>query len=129
MARIERLLETFIAEQTMKFDGEKSFLFDLIVELLENENNRLYKFATKLSSNIEKFSMDSEFKLKLKIAELNKLNPLDILRLGYAKIEQNGSSVKDIKAVDENHDLQINFINGVVTATVKEKKNGQRNAI
>ena len=66
--------------------------------------------------------IDAKYALEIKLAKLNKLNPLDILRLGYAKIEQSGKTVTSANKIDEKADILISFADGQVVTKFKERK-------
>ena len=78
---------------------------------------------TKLTSSMERFINDTSYTLGLQENTLQKLNPLNVLKQGYAKIEQNGKSVNDKKSVKQNDKLEIIFVDGRVQAMpIKEEK-------
>ena len=58
---------------------------------------------------------------------IKKLNPIDMLARGYAKIEQNNKTIK--KVVDlENGEFSVILKDGVISASpieIKEFKNGK----
>ncbi len=108
--------------------------FDLIYSMLSVSTNALekkYAYAigqfnylkTKLTSSMERFINDTSYTLGLQENTLQKLNPLNVLKQGYAKIEQNGKSVNDKKSVKQNDKLEIIFVDGRVQAMpIKEEK-------
>lgn len=108
--------------------------FDLIYSILSVSTNALekkYAYAigqfnylkTKLTSSMERFINDTSYTLGLQENTLQKLNPLNVLKQGYAKIEQNGKSVNDKKSVKQNDKLEIIFVDGRVQAMpIKEEK-------
>lgn len=108
--------------------------FDLIYSILSVSTNALekkYAYAigqfnylkTKLTSSMERFINDTSYTLGLQENTLQKLNPLKVLKQGYAKIEQNGKSVNDKKSVKQNDKLEIIFVDGRVQAMpIKEEK-------
>lgn len=108
--------------------------FDLIYSMLSVSTNALekkYAYAigqfsylkTKLTSSMERFINDTSYTLGLQENTLQKLNPLNVLKQGYAKIEQNGKSVNDKKSIKQNDKLEIIFVDGRVQAMpIKEEK-------
>lgn len=122
LARLTRSLENFVTEKAMRFQGDKNMLISLMEDMLYNKKIKQQKLMAMLSNKLENFVTKADYTLKLKLASLNKHNPLDILRLGYAKIEQDGKSVGKLCEVDENKDLEIHFADGELSAKIKEKK-------
>lgn len=116
MSRLSRLLEGYIADRTMEFQGTKSLVLSYFESRLEKEKRKLSKFANNISSILNQFIIKSDYQLQLTQAKLNKLNPLDILALGYAKIEQQGKVLKSAKSVNCDTPIDIHFADGTVTA-------------
>ena len=99
ISRLSRLLDGVIADKTMLLDGFKSEF----VHLLEG------------------YTKDKTHELELKLAHLNKLNPLDILSLGYAKIEQDKKPVDKLAELDLDKSFEINFVDGKIVAKGEKK--------
>ncbi len=122
LSRISRLLESFVAEKTMQFQGTKNIIISLTEDYLAARKRKFEKFATDISSKIESFAVKADYALKLKLAHLNKLNPLDILALGYAKIEQEGENVGKLADLKLSKPIDINFVDGKITIITEVKK-------
>lgn len=99
ISRVSRQLEIILADKTMSLDG------------LRNEMKHL----------LDAFVKDKEHDLELKLAHLNKLNPLDILSLGYAKIEQEQKPVSKLAELDETKSFEVYFADGKITAKGEKK--------
>ena len=122
LSRLSRLLENYIADKTVEFQGNKNIIFDLFETKIKNYKQKLDKLTLTLSSKLNAFVIDAKYALEIKLAKLNKLNPLDILRLGYAKIEQSGKAVTSANSIDEKADILISFADGQVVTKFKERK-------
>ena len=122
LSRLSRLLENYIADKTVEFQGNKNIIFDLFETKIKNYKQKLDKLTLTLSSKLNAFVIDAKYALEIKLAKLNKLNPLDILRLGYAKIEQSGKTVTSANKIDEKADILISFADGQVVTKFKERK-------
>ena len=120
--RISRQIENYIADQSMRFNGSKNIILSLAEDLLADKKIALEKQLSVLSSKLSAFLVNADYSLKLKIANLNKLNPLDILALGYAKIEQNGRAVGKLKDLDPSKAIDINFVDGQITINTEVKQ-------
>lgn len=121
-SRISRLLEDYVADTTLRYNSDKNSILDLMEDKIGAAKRIFEKYVSQLSSKTEKFVLNMDYNLKLKLAKLNKLNPLDILSLGYAKIEQRGKSVGKLLNLDKTEDFEISFIDGQILAHYKEKK-------
>lgn len=116
IARVSRALDQYVADKTMQFSNDKNLLVSLAEDFVWDKKTYLDKLAGKIANKAESFANESDYALKLKLAHLNKLNPLDILSLGYAKIEQNQKSVSCKNQLDENAEFEIYFADGQVVA-------------
>jgi exodeoxyribonuclease VII large subunit len=122
ISRLSRQIESFVADKNMKYQTDKNAFLIFAEKYLENKKNVLTKLARNLSNKVTGFVTERDYGLKLKLASLKKLNPLDILSLGYAKIEQEGKSVGRASEVNKNKILQINFADGSIVAMPQDKE-------
>lgn len=99
VSRLCVYLENFVADRTMRLDNTRNYL-----------KNQITNFTTK-----------KEYELKLKLALLDKHNPLDILSLGYAKIEQGQKPISNLKALDLSKTFEVHFADGEITAKGERK--------
>lgn len=116
IARVSRAIDQYVADKTMQFSNDKNLLVSLAEDFVGDKKTYLDKLASKIANKAESFASENDYALKLKLAHLNKLNPLDILSLGYAKIEQNQKSVSCKNQLDENAEFEIYFADGQVIA-------------
>lgn len=121
ISRISRLLDLFVADKTMQFSNDKANFLALSEKFVSDRESYFQKLVSKISNKLENLVVSREYELKLKLAHLNKLNPLDILTLGYAKIEQDGKSVGKLAMLDENKSFEVNFIDGKILAKGEKK--------
>lgn len=115
VSRLSRLLESYVSEKNFAFDRDKKNLLFLAENFVREKQLKLEKIREFLSSKINAFVLEKEYSLNLKLATLKKLNPLDILALGYAKIEQNGKVINQLSSVNLNENVEINFVDGKLT--------------
>ena len=104
---------------------------------LELLNNRLspLKLATKVSENQTRLALlkqrqlsaikevinNSDEKLKIKMASLDALSPLSVLKRGYSITEnEKGEILRDISQIKENENVQIRLANGKLKARILE---------
>ena len=121
LSRLSRLIENFVSDQNIRLSNDVNTLLSTIDETIERKRELLLKSVSKLSSKIELMSQARDYQLKLKLAHLNKLNPLDILSLGYAKIEQDGKSKSKKADLDLDKPFEVNFADGTVVAKGEKK--------
>lgn len=122
VSRISRFLDLYCANLNMQFSGTKNIIVSLTEDYLREREQKLEKLKTNLSSKLNAFILNADYALKLKLATLDKLNPLDILALGYAKIEQDGTNIGKMKDLDLKKPIDINFVDGKITIITEVKK-------
>jgi len=123
VARLSRYLDIYLADKSMQLNVDNQNLLDCFEAVVKENKLSLNKMVSKLSNKLHEFLVSEDYNLKLKLVHLNKLNPLDILALGYAKIEQNGKSIAKLSELNNNEAFEINFVDGAVTAVSKEQLN------
>lgn len=121
ISKLSRMLDIFVANKTTQLNSAKNNIFDICEDLMIDKQSKLHKLTAKLSNKIESIMTKWDYDLKLKISHVNKLNPLDIMALGYAKIEQNGKNVRKLSQLDTKNQFEINFIDGILIAKGEEK--------
>ena len=122
VVRLSRLLENFIADKNLQFQGTKNILMDLMETYVTDRKQHLQKLTQNISSKLNTFLIEKDYDLKLKISALSKHNPLDILRLGYAKIEQQGKTIGKLKNLNLSLPIEINFVDGQIDIVADKKK-------
>ncbi len=120
--RLSRLLENYLTENTFHFQELKNSIISFTEDIVEIQKYKLEKLVGQLQNKLTTFATEKDYQLKLKLAKLEKLNPLDILKLGYAKIEQGGKVVSNLVDVDLNKELCVNFADGKVIAKPIKKE-------
>jgi len=119
--RYKFLLNRKIEYMKLRFEkciSRKAYTAPL--QRVQDEYVRLDKNIKKLENLI----LNKEKKLRLKTVELitkfDALSPLKILTRGYVITESNGNIVKSIKCLQNEDDIDVKFIDGIVKAKVKE---------
>lgn len=82
-----------------------------------NINNRNLFIQT-----IERFLNQKNYELGLAETTISKINPLKILSMGFAKIEQDGKSINTLKQFDYDKDFNVAFIDGKLSAKAIKNK-------
>lgn len=122
ISRIARLLDLHCANLNMQYNGTKNIILSLAEDYVSNKKQKLEKMSQNFSNKLASSLVSYDYALKLKLAKLDKLNPLDILSLGYAKIEQNGSNVGKMAELDIKKPFDINFVDGKITIITEVKQ-------
>ena len=120
-SRLSRLIDSLIADNTMQLNGDVFELSRRIEKLAEENQNKLSKLANKISTRLDKLTNEHTYALNLKLESLKKLNPLDILSRGYAKIEQQNKPISSADKLDLSKEFEINFADGVIVAKGEKK--------
>ena len=88
--------------------------------LIENQaRNRFIKNLIRLDKQCEDLEKDSLYELSMLENSLNKLSPYEILKRGYAKVEQKGKVVDKVGDIMLSSDIEINFVDGKIIAQPK----------
>ncbi len=81
----------------------------------------LLKLLMKLKFNAEKFNNDIINKCNVLFNKLNKLNPNEALKLGYAVIKKQ-NQIKSVDEVNVGDNIVVEMVDGVIGATVTKKE-------
>ena len=85
---------------------------------LEKKQYFIEKCSNKLVNNIEYFINNFKHYMSLKEVVLEKLNPDNILKLGYAKVQKGNSLVTSVNQVEENDELFVHIKDGKIKTKV-----------
>jgi exodeoxyribonuclease VII large subunit len=121
VSRLSRLVDVYVANRTTEAASLRDKFLLRSEKILDGEKFNLNKMVARLSNRLASVVSQSEYDLNIKLAKLSKLNPLDILALGYAKIEQKGKSVPTAAQLDLDSSFEINFVDGRITAKGEKK--------
>ena len=115
--------------QTSNFSLDRNIdEFNLVVNRIENLNrNRFNKTIYNFEKSLSEYVKDSIFNLSLLENGLNKLSPIEVLKRGYAKIEQSGKVVDKACNLVLSSEIEINFSDGKVFANPIKKEDEKWN--
>ena len=115
-------------------DKQQNFV-DVYKDLYKNYKNLNVKYQNRFSScvveflhAINTFIESKQHKLEVLSSMLNKLNPKEVLKLGYASVKKDNKKVASIKDINLNDKMQLTFVDGKVSAIVS-KIEGEKNGI
>ncbi len=115
-------------------DKQQNFV-DVYKDLYKNYKNLIVKYQNRFSSclveflhAVNTFIESKQHKLEVLSSMLNKLNPKEVLKLGYASVKKDNKKVASIKDINLNDEMQLTFVDGKVSAIVS-KIEGEKNGI
>ena len=89
---------------------------------IESSKAQIMMLIKEIESKIEKLKTEKENKLSVLTNVISKLNPLEILKSGYAVVESAGKKLTTIEEVKIGDEITINLSEGKFDATVSKIK-------
>lgn len=119
--------QNFINVLESKISNFQYFLMNDFDKYLLSQDIKIKRTKDRLIKFYEDYVNQNYYEIGLIENSIKKLNPIDMLARGYAKIEQNNKTIK--KVVDlENGEFSVILKDGVISASpieIKEFKNGK----
>lgn len=103
-------------------ESMRDSLYRLTIEVLDQHARQVRETATELARSAERQVGEASMQLGHARQVLHLLNPLDVLRRGYAIVRRGNVIIGSAAAVPSGSDLTIQFADGEVV--VKTKENG-----
>ncbi len=88
----------------------------LVMGLFNLQVNKNVFYKQKLVSVFSSFLLQKQHRASYNELKIQKLNPKQILSLGYAKVEQSGENVKSLKELKSNLEFELYFEDGKTVA-------------
>ena len=92
------------------------------LRLVETQS-KTNKTVKEIEGLVQTRFQNEKHKLEKMIEVLSKLNPLEILKSGYAFIEKEGKKVVSAKSVEIGDEIKVSFSDGKIGAVVNKKEN------
>ena len=121
-ASAELAVEDFIYKKTIFNNKVKKFITLGLNIINQKKHNLDYKLL-KLSNAVENKLEDTKFYLSLIETKLEKLNPNNILKMGYAKISKNKMPITSKNQLHKEDKIEIVLKDGVVLAEILGDEN------
>ncbi len=86
---------------------------------IQANQNEINKKNRELDYSVNKKVTEHKLDLKVKVAQVEKYNPIAILNQGYALVELEGEVVESVETLKKNDKLTLRFRDGEVTAKVE----------
>lgn len=67
------------------------------------------------------FVNELKYEFSLKKLQLDKINPYEILKLGYARVEQGGKVITQKTSLDPNQTFEVHFKDGKIKGVIKDE--------
>lgn len=122
ITKLSRQLGNYIADKMEEYDDLTANFLTRYEDFIEDKRSTLLSNATKLSYLAEKLITNISHNLELKTNMLTSLNPYQVLKRGYAKVEQGGKVISHASDVENKIPLEVNFADGQVVADVVKKE-------
>ncbi len=119
--KLSRELILFVGDKTEEFEDTISTLTTRMEDYVEDRRIVLQDNARIISLTIERIIEEENHRLELKNSILKRIDPREVLRRGYAKIEQGGKSIDKAIEVEIGKNLEINFLDGKIIAKSEER--------
>lgn len=114
-AAAELLTKDTLSQKEKTKSLMKNFWFAL-TNYLSGLDREVYSLNREFNANANSYLQAKEYELGLLENSLSKLDPLAILKRGYAKLEQNGKKVDKVSDIELKSNLDIFLADGKVVA-------------
>lgn len=117
----------YISGLENKVSNLQYFLVNHFDKYLLSQDVKIRRTKDRLIKSYEDILNQNYYEIGILENSIKKLNPVDMLSRGYAKIEQNNKTIKTIEDV-ENGQFSVILKDGIITASpieIKELKNGK----
>ena len=126
--RLKQSIKDFYLDKQQNFFDIYKSLYVSYKSLNEKYKNTFCNCLIKFSHSVKLVFESKKHKLEVLSSMLNKLNPKEVLKLGYASVKKNNLKVSSVKSLNINDELKLSFIDGNIKAKVLEIE-GEKNGI
>ncbi len=112
------ILSASSIESALQLNRLKDSMTSLITNKLNGAISKLENLQDKNINFLDKMLLKQDNIIDVLSNKLSLINPLSILKLGYAKIEREGSRISSVKNLKINDKIDVNFIDGVAKSLV-----------
>lgn len=118
----------YIEQELNNLSNYQYFIVNEYDKKLLGYEVKLSKLKDRLLKEFENLVNSKYYEIGLLENSINKLNPMEMLSRGYAKIEQNNKHIKSVKDIN-NSEISIILKDGLITANpikIEENKDGRK---
>lgn len=121
--KMESYIKSKIGDgQSRLTTATSSYVFKNPLAFYEKDKEKLRLLDNKLTSAINKYTVERTNHYRLLLNKLDLLSPLGILKKGYAVVSKDGLAVSSIDTLKKDDQLDIRLAHGFVRARVEETK-------
>ncbi len=102
--------------------SQSYFISNNFEKAIISNQSVIEKGKTNLINNFDYYLNQKYYELGIQENTLNKINPVEMLNRGYAKVEQEGSIINSANQLDLNKNMNIVFKDGVIVASPIKKE-------
>lgn len=117
-----RSIQKYMSDKIGNIEYYKLILINNFEKILSTQSNYISKLNQSLINSFD-YNLNQRFyEVGLIENTLSKLNPTEVLKRGYTKIEQNGKTIKELTNLNKLNDFNILFTDGKIKAKISEEK-------
>lgn len=102
-----------------QLNSELSQLRQSLNSLIESQRSGLINTRNSLLGLTKKLISDSKNRLSMNEKTVNLLDPLSVLKRGYAMARKSGHAIKTVEMAKKAKDFDLSFVDGEVSVTIK----------
>ncbi len=120
--RFYRTAKNYIEDRFANIEYFKLMILNSFEKQLINQNAVISQLKNKIIATAESTFNQCFYEVGIIENTLNKLNPKQILMMGYAKVEQSENAVKNLNDLNQEEKFRIIFADGDINAKVYKEK-------
>jgi exodeoxyribonuclease VII large subunit len=124
--RLRHFMTTRLAAYEKQLADAKQYFVFYFNNLYQKEQTKLQHAELQLRHSMRNQLAQAEYALNERVHQLEGRNPLSVLKRGYAKIEKEEKAITRIEQLNKGDMINLELIDGFVTAEVKEVKGKQK---
>ena len=133
VSAVKRHIKSVVGKMHTKIQGQIDYASQFVVNFqkrilsvlkyrVESQKLSLKHKVQSLSVSLQNALSHRQMQLDSVSSRLSSVNPMSILKRGYAFVETNGVPVKSVNQLDVGQQLKIHVVDGNVTATINDKE-------
>jgi len=117
--RMEKSLNNLTNQSMNKVERNLKDMEYILNKNISDKLNKINIYSNNMFNSINNKRVNFENKIKLYEHTLLKLNPNNLLRKGYTKLESNGQAINSVNDLVVEDIVSVRLIDGIITAQVK----------
>jgi exodeoxyribonuclease VII large subunit len=129
--RLDNITSSFVLKNPMSLyeikEQKLDNLIDSLNKLIKNKlDNSKTRYSNIISSNVLKeptnLFIKKQHQFEILLNKVQILNPMSLLDKGYSVVKKDNKTIKDIKDININDEINITLSKGIINAKVIERK-------